>query len=193
MNDKTKYILLLIIAFNLIFLVLAVVHKNLEFVFYSINFFLGVVILYLFKKQIGLTPLLALGFVLSMVLHMAGGLINTNGMRLYEFYFIEGVIKYDNITHFFGTFLLTIAGYNLLKYNFWNKESRSDYIHLFLVLVLGYGLGSLNEIIELMYSVSLGYEKEVGDYLNNALDLAFNFIGALAATLVIALKERKFI
>jgi len=44
----------------------------------------------------------------------------------------------------------------------------------------GLGLGALNEIVEFIITVVV-QSTGVGSYVNNALDLVFNFVGALIA------------
>ena len=57
-----------------------------------------------------------------------------------------------------------------------------------MAFVVALGLGALYEIIEL-FGVSVLGNQEVGDYMNNALDLVFDFLGAILGGLVISFRE----
>ncbi|MBU4331821.1 hypothetical protein L6279_04325 [Candidatus Parcubacteria bacterium] len=68
-----------------------------------------------------------------------------------------------------------------------NKKqlSKKHGLHLFIILVfMTAGVGTLIEFIELSAVVFLGAEKGVGGYMNNAIDLFVNFIGAVTAALI---------
>ena len=43
------------------------------------------------------------------------------------------------------------------------------------------GTGALNEVLEFGAVILFGAAKQVGDYLNNALDLVFNLTGSIIA------------
>ena len=184
--DKKNYI---IFAFTVVYLfaftVNAVIFSNFEFLYYTvlmvgliyavmyINKFLHLGFFILFNLSI-------LGF-----LHLLGGNLYLGTIRLYDFYFVSGVIRYDNIIHTFATFIATIALYSLLV-NFIDERVKSRYPFFAIILVLmAIGLGTINELVELAAVLFFDAAEKVGGYFNNALDLLFNTIGATLATVVI--------
>jgi hypothetical protein len=58
-----------------------------------------------------------------------------------------------------------------------------------IVVAAGLGAGALNEIIEFLATV-LVPETNVGGYINTALDLVSNLVGATIAMVVIRWKEK---
>ena len=59
-----------------------------------------------------------------------------------------------------------------------------------LIVLGGMGIGALNEIIEFAAVVIFG-QTGVGGYWNTALDLVFNLLGAIAATIFIHFYYRR--
>jgi glycopeptide antibiotics resistance protein len=47
------------------------------------------------------------------------------------------------------------------------------------------GVGTVNELVEFLAVVFLNAEEAVGGYFNNSLDIVFNTIGSLLATVLI--------
>ena len=182
-NQKTRdsllFWLLVIIAISYVFL--AVISNN-----YNLLFITFVVIIFIFTfkmihKELHLTPHILIGLAIVIILHLLGLYVNIGGVRLYDFYLIENLIKYDNITHFFSTFLVAIAGYNLLKPHLDHKVEYNKFLFCFIIILLAMGLGAINELIEFGLVIFLGRAAEVGNYFNNAIDLLFNFFGAIIA------------
>jgi hypothetical protein len=118
-------------------------------------------------------------------MHMLGGNIQIDGVRLYDKIFLWGALRYDNIIHVTGSILATLV-LNELFYFLVEKETivnrRFYYFSLFL---MGLGVGLINEIVELMAVVLLNAQDGVGDYLNNAIDLVYNSIGVIAAIIIL--------
>ncbi|MFA6255062.1 MAG: hypothetical protein WC675_03445 [Patescibacteria group bacterium] len=192
---KNYLILIFTVAYLIAFTVNAIIWANFEFLYYTV---LMVVIIYL---VITLTKKLHLGFFilfnLSILgfLHLLGGNFYLGSVRLYDFYLISGIIRYDNFIHTYATFIATLTLYSLL-FDFVDERIRQNYPIFALILVLmAIGLGAINELVELFAVVAFGVAEKVGGYFNNALDLLFNTIGAILATVVIHfyLERPKFI
>lgn len=99
------------------------------------------------------------------------------------------ILKYDQLVHAYGFGLSTLVVYELLKPLL--KETHGMWVRLGIVLVMaGTGLGALNEVIEFFATV-ITPETGVGGYVNTALDLVFNLIGATAVGVWILTKEAK--
>jgi uncharacterized membrane protein YjdF len=59
-----------------------------------------------------------------------------------------------------------------------------------LLVVMGIGVGAVNEIVEFMPVLFLG-DTGVGDYFNTLWDIVFNTLGAIAAVLYLSWKRTK--
>jgi len=118
-----------------------------------------------------------------------GGVIFFNGVRLYDLAF--GFIKYDSIVHFLGSLTIVFVVYSLI-HNYFYNPTKPDSKNLFLILVLmTAGAGTLIELIELIAVIFFNAGVGVGDYMNNAIDLLVNFLGALAGSLIVVLYRNK--
>ena len=128
-------------------------------------------------------------------LHMAGGGIIIKGKVLYslDFFHIVGsgdsfILRFDQISHFYGMFIMTIIAYHLLNiYLVKDKKSFFTYIATFFI---GIGWGALVEIGEL-FMVVFVTETGVGGYFNNAIDLVFNALGAICAVIFLYIKNKR--
>lgn len=184
---------------NLFVVVVATIYyvsiQNYEFMIYVavIIFFMAVV---LFTKNKVEYPLpLLWGLSLWAFLHMAGGSLYINDIRLYDTIFINLVgepyyiFKYDQAVHIFGFFVSTFVAYYLLK-PLLIKTVRGAVPLAIVLTMAGLGAGSLNEIIEFI-TVLVASSTGVGGYENTLLDLVSNLIGATAASIYIVLNRDK--
>jgi len=176
-------VLLLIFYFNL---------KNYEYVYYTIvTLVLTIPVMLLILKYIYFPKLLTFGIgVLIVVNLLAGGIIKVNGVILYEWVIIPllmiskdlTLIKFDQIVHLYGTFIVTLMIYYLIRNA--NKENKyNSFIFLVILFFAGFGAGSFYEIVE-FYATSFEYNA-VGEYYNTLFDLCFNAIGALLAVFLL--------
>lgn len=184
--DKNKFFLWFLYLYIVAFALVAYSHRNHEFFYYSIVYLFLLVVVRLFQKRykfgLQLPGTLLLGFAVFAALHMAGGMVYIRGIRLYDLRILA--IHYDNIVHALGSFLITIASFNLI-FPYFDKRIFSKRLYLLIVLLLiSLGVGSLNENLEFSAFVFLKAEG-VGGYVNNALDLVFNLVGAVAGCIVV--------
>jgi len=124
---------------------------------------------------------------------MFGGGLIVNGEVLYALRLIPifefgdiFVLRFDQFVHFFGFGVATLLAYHLLK-PYFNSQTNYKVVYPLLVLI-GMGLGALNEIVEFVAVVTFP-ETGVGGYFNTALDLVFNMFGAIGAVIVIHLRR----
>ncbi|MDD5651457.1 MAG: DUF2238 domain-containing protein [Candidatus Nanoarchaeia archaeon] len=183
MNEETRIKIMsyFLVIYAFAFIIASFIDNNYEFLFYSFIMFLLTVIVVLYYKHIRLTSSLIVGLILISVLHTLGGHLFFNGIRLYDIWIIENLIRYDNLVHFIGYFVTTFIAYNLLSPYL---DDKIKYNRFFLSLVLVFitiGIGALNEIFELFAVIFLNAGSQVGDYLNNAFDLVFNLLGSITA------------
>jgi uncharacterized membrane protein YjdF len=178
------------VAYLVIFFISALVVENYEFASYIVFYFFGLILINLtsaqFLKRFQLTY-----FAVSMflVFHIMGGIVHLGGIRLYDTYLFG--IRYDWIIHYIGGVLCAMIAYDLLNFSS-SRQYESDFLLFILLILIGAGISSLNEILEYGAVVFLNAAKAVGDYYNNALDLLNNTLGAATgAFLIIYFKNAK--
>lgn len=178
----------LTVAYVTAFTVKAVLSGNLEFIYYAaVVLFFFVLVLAKYKK-LGLGFDALIGLSIWGLLHMAGGNVPLGDGRLYELMVVPGYVKFDQFVHFFGFAVATIVGYQLLKPHL--KPDASRITIAVLVVMIGTGAGALNEVVEFM-AVLILPKTGVGDYFNNAWDLTYNLLGALAALVYLKFRNSK--
>ncbi|MEM4638232.1 MAG: DUF2238 domain-containing protein [Candidatus Woesearchaeota archaeon] len=192
MNDTTKIKIMLwfTILYMLFFTIVSLLNNNYEFLYYTIVMSLIIIILIKYKEHLSFTTGIAFGLTIVAALHIFGGNIHINGVRLYDFW-ITSWFKYDNLVHIIGTFTATMLSYTFV-YQHLNEKARKNKILLFLIVVpIALGIGAVNEILELGAVVWLNASEQVGDYMNNALDLFYNFIGSILASIYLFYIQRE--
>jgi len=183
MKEQTelKLIFYFIIAYMAVFTFIAVLEDNYEFIYYAIILFSLIFVIIVYYQKMHLSKSILLGATLWGIMHMLGGCIYIFGTRLYDFYLIPHLFRYDNLVHAFGTSLVTFVIYSLVRPHL-DNNIKGNFLLLSLIIVsAAMGVGAYNEISELIAVVFLNASKAVGDYYNNALDLVFNLLGSIAA------------
>ena len=162
--------------------------KNYEFIIY-----VGVIVLFLiligitFFKVAYSTPTL-LGLTIWSLMHMAGGGVFINNVRLYDIILIPlsqtyPILRYDQVVHLFGFAVATLAMFDLLRPLL--KENPQHFVALSVVVIMaGLGVGAFNEIVEALVAAALP-QSGVGGYVNTALDLISDFLGSMLAMVFI--------
>lgn len=113
------------------------------------------------------------------LLHMAGGNLKLGGEVLYNFQLIPVILRYDQFVHLLGFGVATLVCHHLLRPHL-RPESHGRAVLYFLIVLMGSGLGAVNEIIEFI-AVKAVPETNVGGYDNTLWDLVFNLLGGLLA------------
>jgi len=187
-----------IMIFTLIYLLIAIIvfssRRNYEFIMYvGVIVLLFVVILFTNKKM-NYPNIVLWGMSIWGLLHMLGGglLLKSGSMRLYELILIPlsntyPILRYDQFVHLFGFGVATLMIFVLLKpfLKFPIKKWTSISI---IVIMAGFGVGALNEMIEFTATV-LVPETGVGGFINTSLDLVSDFIGAILAMIYIRIRR----
>lgn len=193
MQRKTWLIIMFwfTVGYMLFFTVTAVQNGNYEFLYYSIimSFILLLVVLY--HQHFELPLPVMFGLTATTALHIFGGNVYIEGIRLYDVWLWDSIFRYDNLVHLVSTFVATFLAYNLLYPYLDHKVKQNLWVLSILLVLLASGLGALNEIMELGAVIYLGAAQQVGDYMNNAFDLVFNLIGAVAACFFIVVHHWK--
>lgn len=127
------------------------------------------------------------------LLHMAGGGVPVNGSVLYNLVLVplvdvsgSPILKYDQAVHAYGFGVTAWLLHQLLKRHF--PSSRGTWTAFTYPLFGAMGLGALNEMIEFS-AVLMVPDTNVGGYVNTALDLCFNALGAFIAVLILAARR----
>jgi hypothetical protein len=133
-----------------------------------------------YKEHISFTSGIAFGLTVVAAMHVFGGNVHINGVRLYDVWLFSW-LKYDNLVHLIGTFTAALLSYTFV-YQHLNEKARDNKILLAIIIVsMASGIGAFNEILELGAVIWFNAAAQVGDYMNNAFDLFYNFLGALLA------------
>lgn len=182
-----------ILIANLIYIpiltVVAVRNLNFEFLLYvGVILILG---LWILVKQATVrfgSPILW-GLTLWGFMHMCGGILRFDGASLYSLELLPivpslHILRYDQLVHTFGFGVATLACAHLLRSHLQFPEKPARVVYL-LMLLMGTGMGALNEIVEFA-AVLIMPETGVGGYENTMLDLCFNLLGGSLAVLWLA-------
>ena len=175
MDKKTE--LKLTLAFTLIYLIffilLAIIRRNYEFLFCIAVICLLIIVIGFYHKELHLKPLIVIGLSVLGFMHVAGGNLYFNGIRLYDIYIFQDLIRYDQIVYTFGFFIATFVGYNLLK-PYLDPRIKHHPLILFILLVLiATGIGAINEILEFAAVLFLGGSKASWGLLQQCMGLGF--------------------
>lgn len=185
----------LVITYMLVFSTLAFRQGNSEFLLYAVAMVIFISLTMLIHLRVRFSPIALWLLALWGLMHMCGGTIPidpslTDPFRsatnpdnrpisavLYSLRLSPGLPRYDQIVHTLGFFAATTACFEAVRVLLNAKKS----IPLAVVAVLmGIGLGALNEIIEFIAVLTIP-NTNVGGYTNTAWDLVANTIGATAA------------
>ena len=140
-------------------------------------------------------PMLCLwGLTLWALMHMAGGTIYLGDTRLYELILIPisdkyEIFKYDQFVHILGFGVATYIFYGVLR-SILRKDLQKWTALSIIVVMVGLGIGALNEVIEFIITV-IAPSTGVGGYINTSLDLVADLIGAIGALIVIRINEKR--
>jgi uncharacterized membrane protein YjdF len=127
------------------------------------------------------------------LLHVMGGLLPAVGRGapvFYETWLVEGVLKYDQLTHFTVSAVVTAACWQVAAR--WLDPPRAGPgAHAVVAVAMAVALGALNEVFEFLSALRFA-DAFVGGLQNVGWDLVFNLFGALSAGvwLVLASPQR---
>jgi hypothetical protein len=191
-------------AFTSVYLVgaswLALERGNIEFMLY-IGVMLIIIPLVLWVHwRVILNDAVLWGLSFWGLVHMAGGLVvvpeawpvEAQSRVLYSLWLVPGQLKYDHVVHAYGFGLATWVCWQGLRAAIRHRGGGIATPSIGLMVLsatAGMGLGSLNELIEFVATLTVP-ETNVGGYVNTGWDLVSNFIGALTAVTLISLHDR---
>jgi len=178
----------------LIFSFIFISRKNYEFIWYIVVIVSLMLLVILTNHKVNYPNGILWGLAIWSILHMSGGGIYIGKTRLYDLILLPIVgepyliLKYDQLIHIFGFGVTTFLMYSLIK-PLLNKNIKKWYALSIVIIMAGLGAGALNEIIEFTVTIFTS-SSGVGGYVNTALDLVSNLIGAIIAMAFIIIKEK---
>jgi hypothetical protein len=107
-------------------------------------------------------------------LHLAGGLLPSHGGVLYDYWLVDGVLRYDQAVHAFGSIAATWASWQFAG-RYLDLMRTPPRAQALLACLGGMGKGAVNEVVEF-----LSGGTHVGGYTNTGWDLVFDLAGCLA-------------
>ncbi len=173
-----------IFVFNLAYLVtfcfLFAASRNYEFLLYvgTVGFF--VIFISLLHLKFNFSIVVLAGLSIWGLLHMLGGYVHIGDGVLYGYQIIDKFLRFDQLVHMYGFGMATLFGYYILRPSL--KDGARPISISVLLVFIGMGLGSLNEVIEFAAVLALP-ETGVGGYYNTMWDMVFNTLGAVIAVI----------
>ena len=176
---------------------MAVVRGNTEFIFYGVVMVILIALVVWADRRVRFSRPVLWGLAIWGLLHMAGGNVpvgtNAEGkpIVLYSFRPWAGFLRYDQAVHIFGFFIATLACWEALRAGVRPLGAlRPTPGVVFGVVLMGMGLGALNEVVEFAADQSLE-STNVGGYENTGWDLVCNTAGCAAAGVLIWARRRR--
>ena len=174
----------------LFFITYALLQSNFEFVFYALTLFVLLNLGIYVHQRVQLPEFIVIGLSLFGFLHIVGGNLHIHGVRLYDLFFLDNLLRYDNVVHLIGSVMITLVLHVLFFYYIQDDRRIKLPLYYLSLFLMALGAGVLNEILELFAVINFHAAEEVGDYLNNAVDLVYNAVGVLLAILMIDFYNR---
>jgi uncharacterized membrane protein YjdF len=182
---KTELTILFVnIVYLIVFTIIFLKRSNIEFLIYVGAIIFVLILIGLLRIKVKFSNFVLIGLSLVGFLHMLGGAWILNGLRLYGYYFIFGVIRYDLIIHFLGIFFAILLFYEILKNYLKEINDVSKFILFLILFFAGLGIGGFHEIIEFIITLTIP-ETGIGGYSNTMWDMVANGIGAFVAFIVL--------
>ena len=167
---------------------------NFEFLWYVGILILIIILVVFLHKKYQFSNGLLVGISLWGLLHMIGG-TDISGMRTYARMIyplfpseITGtaIFRYDQFMHLYVYVVVTLMLYHIV--NYYIREDIPWSILSVLLVIMGIGIGAINEIVEFLPALLLP-TTGFGDYFNTMWDIVFNTLGAIAAAIYLSWKR----
>ncbi len=168
-------------AYMVVFVGISLTRKNYEFILYAAVVVAIAAWILVKQRTVRFDPVILWGLSIWGLLHMAGGNIHVGDGVLYNVQLVPVVLRYDQLVHAFGFGTATLACHHILK-NMLKPDIPQRVTLTILVILMGCGVGALNEIVEFIAVLAVP-ETNVGGYENTLWDLIFNLFGATIAAI----------
>lgn len=171
------------------FSIYAIANGNAEFIFYGVVLVLLAVAVVLLDRRVRLSTFAIFGLLAWAIMHLAGGNVPVGDAVLYNYRPAPWLPKYDQATHAFGFAVATLVCWESLRSALAGRgaSTRPSTGLAIACVLMGVGLGALNEIVEFVAVLTMP-ETNVGGYTNTGWDLVSNLVGAAAMGVWIRLK-----
>ena len=190
-NQLEKVIVYFTSIYTAVFSLNALLRGNVEFIYYTALMIMSISIILVIHKRMHFYPVVLMLLSIVGLLHLLGGNIHVFDVRLYDFYPVPGIFRYDNFVHTLGSGVMVMLAHALLTPVLNDGfEERSGYFILLLVVV-GMCLGSINDLVEFGAVLIFNVGQQVGDYTNTLLDLTFNTIGSVLMACYLVFSKKK--
>lgn len=174
-----KFIVYFTFFYTLIFSINSLYNGNVEFIYYTAVMILSISIIMFVHRRMHFYPIVLMSLSTLGLLHLLGGNVSLGSTRLYDYFFIPDIFRYDNLVHMFGSAIMVMLAYALLVPILDNRFEKRQHMYFILLLVLiGMGLSAINELVEFVAVLVFHVGGQVGDYTNTLLDLIFNTLGS---------------
>lgn len=181
-----KFIVYFTLVYVTLFAINALASGNNEFIYYTAVMILSISVILFIHRRMHFYPIILLSLSLLGLFHLLGGNYYVNGVRLYDFWLIPpNILKYDNVVHTFGSGVMVMLAYAMLKPVLRQPLEQHDIYFVILLVLVGTGLGVINELIEFGAVLTFKASNEVGYYTNTLLDLIYNTVGAIIMAIIL--------
>lgn len=176
---KSPFVVMIVLL--VLFILAALLRQNYEFLFYASTLIVIIGALFAFDRSFNFSGLALWGFNGWLLMHLAGGMAQIDGVRLYDVMLLElvgapyDILKYDQFVHVYCYVVMAMLVWQALSQL---MPARKTSALLVFTILAASGIGGLNEVIEFSAVVIVG-STGVGDYTNTALDLVANLLGAV--------------
>jgi putative membrane protein len=195
--------LLLVGLFTLSYLALAmalaVLNWNYEFIYYGVVMLALIALVMLMDLNVRFSVLVLWGLSIWGLVHLCGGTIPVperflepgTSNTLYNLRLVPWLPKYDQVVHAFGFGVSTLASWEALAAHIRSMGSRlrPTIGPLLCVVLMGMGLGAMNEVVEFI-ATRVMPGTNVGGYDNTGWDLVSNLVGCTTVAAFIWIRER---
>lgn len=193
-NRAEKAVAFFTLSYVLAFTVWFISIGNHEFVVYVITMVALILLVGFTLGKAEYPPTMLWALSIWGLLHMAGGGVPVEDSVLYNLRLVPilenerlFILKYDQFVHAYGFGVTAWVLYHLLLRHF--PETGGTVTAVVYPALGAMGLGAVNEIIEFS-AVLMVPDTNVGGYVNTALDLCFNALGAILAVTILGFCER---
>ncbi|MFI4882226.1 MAG: DUF2238 domain-containing protein [Phycisphaerales bacterium JB064] len=172
------------------FTVYAAANGNSEFLFYAGTMVVMAAVVFVVDRFVHLSLLAIYGLLAWAILHLAGGNVPVGEAVLYNYRPAPMLPKYDQVTHAFGFAIATLVCWECLRHAIskrTNGRPRPSFGLVVACVLMGIGLGALNEVIEFVAVLTMP-DTNVGGYTNTGWDLVSNLTGAAIMGVFIRLR-----
>lgn len=180
-----KFIVYFTFIYVGIFSINSLIRGNVEFIYYTAVLLLSIAIIILIHRRFHFYPVVLLSLSMLGLLHLLGGNFYLGATRLYDYYILHGWFKYDNLVHMMGSGIMVMLAYAMLAPVISDEFSGKDFYFILLLVLIGMGLGSINEMIEFIAVLIFDVSEQVGGYTNTLLDLIYNTLGSVIMAFIL--------